>query len=311
MKSLFSILAIAVNIIVASALSLQPESRSNKTDLAFVKPGFISTFLDTFDGAKNSLPSHTNWIIDLGTSYPGGPSQWGNNEYETYTDSSANIHITGDNTLAITPQLKNGKWTSARIETQQSFGAAPGGKLLIEAGIKLGTAPASQQQGIWNAFWALGKDFRGDYWNWPAATEWDILEVINGASTMYSTAHCGSRPGGPCNEDNGLGSFGADFSRGVFHTVSLLVTRTPNNAVGQVNWLTETLTWSLDGQNVFVLSGADVGDEAAWKKLAYDDHFLLLNIAIGGNWPGPPNSQTVDGTSVGMEVDYVGVWNSV
>ena len=195
--------------------------------------------------------------------------------------------------------------------TQKGFGAAPRGKLLIEARIKLGTAPASQQQGIWNAFWAIGKDFRGNYWNWPAATEWDILEVINGQSIMYTTAHCGTRPGGPCNEDNGIGGPGAPFSRGDFHTVSLLVDRTVNNAAGQVDWNTESMTWSLDGKDIFVLTGARVGDKAAWEKLAYDEHFLILNVAIGGNWPGAPNAQTVDGPAVAMEVDYVGMWNSI
>ncbi|PVH69509.1 glycoside hydrolase family 16 protein [Cadophora sp. DSE1049] len=295
----------------ASGMSIQPEARSNLNDVAFIKPGFLPTFLDTFEGPSGSLVSRSDWIVHLGTSYPGGPAQWGNNEFQSYTDSADNIRITNDKTLTIIPRLKYGSWTSARIETQKGFAAAPRGKLLIEARIKLGTAPAHQQQGIWNAFWAIGKDFRGNYWNWPAATEWDILEVINGQSTMFTTAHCGARPGGPCNEDNGIGGPGAPFSRGDFHTVSLLVDRGVNNAAGQVDWKTESMTWCLDGKDIFVLTGARVGDKAAWEKLAYDEHFLLLNIAIGGNWPGAPNSQTVDGPAVAMEVDYVGVWNSV
>ncbi|KAG4441354.1 hypothetical protein IFR05_003168 [Cadophora sp. M221] len=295
----------------ANALSIQPEARSNLTDIALIKSGYLSTFLENFEGASGSLPSSSDWIIHLGTSYPGGPSQWGNAEFQTYTDSPDNIRVTNDETLTITPRLRNGAWTSARIETQRGLGAAPGGKLLIEARIKLGTALASQQKGIWNAFWAMGKDFRGNYWNWPAATEWDILEVINGDSIIHSTVHCGTRPGGPCNEDNGIGGPGASFSRGDFHTVSLLVDRSVSNTAGQVNWQAESMTWSLDGKNVFVLTGARVRDKATWEKLAYDEHFLLLNIAIGGNWPGAPNAQTVDGPSVAMEVDYVGVWNSV
>ncbi|KAH9213577.1 concanavalin A-like lectin/glucanase domain-containing protein [Leptodontidium sp. 2 PMI_412] len=278
-------------------MSIQPEARSNLTDIAFIKPGYLPTFLETFEGASGSLPSRSDWIIHLGTSYPGGPSQWGNAEFQTYTDSQDNIRVTSDKTLTITPRVR--------------FGAASRGKLLIEARIKLGTAPAYQQQGIWNAFWAIGKDFRGNYWNWPAATEWDILEVINGDSIMYSTAHCGTRPGGPCKEDNGIGGPGANFSRGDFHTVRLLVDRTVRNVAGQVNWQTESMIWSLDGKGVFVHTGERVGDNTAWEKLAYDEHFLLLNIAIGWNWPGAPNAQTVDGPSVAMEVDYVGVWNSV
>lgn len=307
---MFSLL-LASAVLCASGMSIQPEVRANFNNLAFEKIGFVQTFLDNLEGPSGSLVSRSDWIVHLGTSYPGGPAQWGNNEFQSYTDSADNIRITNDKTLTITPRLNYGSWTSARIETQKGFGAAPRGKLLIEARIKLGMAPASQQQGIWNAFWAIGKDFRDNYWNWPAATEWDILEVINGQSTMYTTAHCGTRPGGPCNEDNGIGGPGAPFSRGDFHTVSLLVDRTVNNAAGQVNWRTESMTWSLDGNEIFVLTGARLGDKAAWEKLAYDEHFLILNVAIGGNWPGAPNAQTVDGPAVAMEVDYVGVWNSI
>ncbi|KAK0120537.1 hypothetical protein ONS96_010742 [Cadophora gregata f. sp. sojae] len=297
--------------ISAKAMSIQPKIRSNLTDIAFIKPGYTQTFLDDFEGPSGSLVSDSDWIVQLGTSYPGGPSRWGNNEFQSYTDSVDNIRITDDNTLTITPRLDSGSWTSARIETQNSFAAAPGGKLLIEARIKLGTAPASQQKGIWNAFWAIGKDFRGNYWNWPAVTEWDILEVINGESVIHTTAHCGTTPGGPCNENNGIGGRIAPFSRGAFHTVSLLVDRTVTDAAGQVNWKTESITWSLDGKDIFVLTGTRVGNKAAWEKLAYDEHFILLNVAVGGNWPGPPNAQTVDGPDVAMEVDYVGVWNSI
>lgn len=279
---------------------------------ALNKPGFSQTFLETFGGNPGTIPSSSNWVFDLGTSYPGGPPQWGNNEFETYTSSTSNIHITQQHNLAITPQLKNGQWTSARIETQRSdFVAAPGGKLLVEASIKLGSAPASQQQGIWPAFWALGSEFRGNYTNWPMATEWDFLEVVSGGTTMYSTAHCGFAPGGPCNEYNGLGNGGVAFSRGKFHTVGFIVDRSMcGKGSSSSCWLNETLNWYLDGQKIFTLTGATIGDQPTWVKLAQQKHFLLLNVAVGGNWPGPPNKTTIDGSSVGMEVGYVGVWNS-
>ena len=132
------------------------------------------------------------------------------------------MHITQEQNLAIIPRLEGEDWTSARIETQDnSFAAAPGGRLFVEARIKLGDAPLEQQQGIRPAFWALGSKFRGNYTNWPIATEWDFLEVISGQSTMFSTIHCGYIPGGPFNEYNGIGNGGVPFSRGVFHTVGL------------------------------------------------------------------------------------------
>jgi beta-glucanase (GH16 family) len=76
-------------------------------------------------------------------------------------------------------------------------------------------------------------------------------------------------------------------------------------------WQDETLTWYVDGKSVFSVNGARINDEGTWTKIAHQGHFLILNVAVGGNWPGYPNSQTIDGHGVQMEVDYVGVWNSL
>jgi beta-glucanase (GH16 family) len=286
---------------------LQPRTNS------ISRPGYYPMFYDSFTGYPGTLPSSSNWIFDLGTSYPGGAPQWGNNEYETYTSDPSNIHITSQSTLAITPCLStSGKWTSARIETRRSdFRVEAGGKLYVEARIKLGDAPASKQQGIWPAFWALGSEFRGNYTNWPAASEWDFMEVVNGLPTMYSTIHCGSAPGGPCNEYNGLGSGGVPFAMGEWHTIGFEVDRSMCGDGGTGTWEDESLNWYLDGELKFTVNGSTVGDKQAWKMLAHKEHFLLLNVAVGGNWPGPPNNSTMDGSSVGMEVDYVGIWNSI
>jgi len=193
---------------------------------------------------------------------------------------------------------------------RSDFAAEVGSQLYIESRIKLGNATAAKQQGIWPAFWALGSSFRGNYSNWPTATEWDFLEAINGGSIMYSTVHCGTAPGGPCNEYNGIGSGGVPFSRGAWHTVGFLVDRSMCGSRSSSTWMNETLSWYLDGSKVFTVSGQRVGDATAWAALAHGPHFLLLNIAVGGSWPGAPNSQTIDGLTVGMEVDYVGVWKS-
>jgi hypothetical protein len=306
MKSLISFLIVATT---AKARTINRRSTSD----AFIKDGFVSTFVESFPGYPNTLPSSSNWIIDLGTQYPGGAERWGNNEFETYTNSTSNIYITSDNNLAIVPQKSaDGTWTSGRIETQRSdFQASEGGKLYIESRIKLGDAEQKYQQGIWPAFWALGSDFRGNYTNWPAVSEWDILEVVSGTDLMYSTAHCGYAPGGPCDEYNGLGNGGIAFSHGVWHTIGFMVDRSMTGFGQNGTWLNETLNWYLDGTNVFTISGARVADQATWTELAHGKKFLLLNVAVGGNWPGAPNTETIGGESVGMEVDYVSVWNSI
>lgn len=335
MRPQSSLLTAAVSIIITTATAAAlaqyrpPQSylrtlhsRSGGLDLdAEYKPGFRLLFFDAFSGPPGSLPSSANWLLDTGTKYPSAaaPPRWGNNEVETYTNSPANVHITPQHTLSITPlrdsASPNGTeavaWTSARIETLRSFGARACGRLFVEARLALGAAPSSRQQGIWPAFWALGKAFRANITDWPGASEWDLLESINGAPTMFATAHCGVAPGGPCNEYNGLSNGGVAFSRGEFHTVGLMVDRSKCDKDDENgSWRDEKLVWFLDGQNVFNISGERVADKSAWEQLAHREHFLLLNVAVGGNWPGPPNNLTLDGIDVGMEVDYVGVWDS-
>lgn len=270
---------------------------------------------DEFDYSPyQNLPSSENWIFDLGTKYPvdGAPPNWGNNEAEIYTNSPANVHVTSSGTLALTPRLSsNGTWTSARLETQRAdFAAAPGGRLYIESRLRTGCAPSDRQQGIWPAFWALGADFRPDYTGWPAVSEWDFLEVVNGLPTVYNTLHCGYAPGGPCNEYNGLGNGGVEWSGCDWHTIGFEVDRSVAAYQEANAWKKETISWYLDGKKTFEISGSKFNDSATWEPIAHNGHFLMLDVAVGGNWPGQPNATTLDGEAVQMEVDYVRVWET-
>ncbi|KAL2828173.1 concanavalin A-like lectin/glucanase domain-containing protein [Aspergillus cavernicola] len=288
--------------------------------------GYTLTWHDEFTSPSSSssenshLPSSTNWLYDTGTSYPLGAPAWGNNELECYTTTPQNIHLTPSNTLAITPiyNPQNHTWTSARIETTRSdFAAPPGGKLYIESRLRTGCAPASQQQGIWPAFWALGRSFRADPTDWPMSSEWDFVEVINGDDTVYNTLHCGVEQGegGPCNEYNGLGNGGVQWEGCIWHVIGFEVDRSsssslfPSSGNDDDSWEEETLKWFIDGEQTWEVSGADVGDFEVWERVAHQGHFLLLNVAVGGNWPGYPDENTIDGEEVQMEVDYVRVWN--
>ncbi|KAL4803285.1 concanavalin A-like lectin/glucanase domain-containing protein [Aspergillus unguis] len=275
---------------------------------------------------REYLPASTNWLFDTGTSYPSGAPAWGNNELQTYTTSRENIQITKSGTLQIIPRYspndENGQgegeggsqeWTSARIETSETFSAPTNGKLYIEARLRTGCAPASQQSGIWPAFWALGESFRDDPTYWPMASEWDFMEVINGQATVYNTLHCGrdSSEGGPCGEYTGLGNGGVEWSGCEWHVVGFEVDRSPIDGGGRGRgWKDETLRWFVDGQQTHLVSGGDVGDEEVWERVAHQGHFLLLNVAVGGNWPGYPDERTVDGERVAMEVDYVRVYTA-
>ncbi|CAM6093119.1 unnamed protein product [Calypogeia fissa] len=266
------------------------------------------TFEETW--SNTALP---NWIIDVGTQYAGGSPQFGTGEVERITP--ANIAVTPDQTLAITPVLgPDGTWTSGRLESVPEFQCFPGGKLRVQALMKVGDGPESQQQGIWPAFWALGAQFRGNYQNWPMVSEWDFFEAINGIPTMYTTLHCGIAPGGPCNEDTGIQGK-TPFTPGKFHKVSFIVDRSMSGPGQSGTWLDETLTWYLDEVLVFTVSGAMVNDEQAWEQVAHQPHFLLLDVAVGGSFPNAiaggqtPTAATIGGASAAMEVFDLFVFN--
>jgi hypothetical protein len=132
--------------------------------------GFTLQWSDDFNGNAGTLPSSSNWIIDTGTSYNSAcPSQWGTGEIETYTKSTSNVALDGNGHLAITPlKSSSGAWTSARIETVRTDFAAPAnGRMIMQASISLPNLPASQSQGLWPAFWALGSGYRGQCQGWP------------------------------------------------------------------------------------------------------------------------------------------------
>ncbi|RKN04009.1 glycosyl hydrolase family protein [Streptomyces radicis] len=256
-----------------------------------------------FDGAAGTLPSSEDWIIDTGTGYPGGPPNWGTGEIQTYTDDPANVSLDGEGHLTITALREGDTWTSSRIETQRSDFAAPdGGKLRIEASLRLPDLDGEAGLGYWPAFWTLGADYRGNYWNWPGIGEFDIMENVNGVEQVWGVLHCGVSPGGPCDETNGRGaSTPCDTCDSQFHEYALELDRTGE---------TEYLRWYLDGQLFHTVSSADM-DAATWANATDHGHFILLNLAMGGAFPNgvagqtTPTPATVPGGS--LTVDYVSV----
>ena len=97
-------------------------------------------------------------------------------------------------------------WTSGRVETQaDTFGAPPGGVVRMQSSIQQPNVNTANGAGYWPAFWMLGSTLRTGT-PWPGSGEVDILEDINGRSSVFGTLHCGVNPGGPCNESTGIGS---------------------------------------------------------------------------------------------------------
>ncbi|KAM4061121.1 glycosyl hydrolases family 16 domain-containing protein [Hirsutella rhossiliensis] len=273
-------------------------------------------FFDDFsDQPVGFLPSASKWTLDLGTSYPRGPQRWGTGEIQTYTSDRSNIAITDRQTLQITPiRLADGMWTSSRIETtaQWDFGCPAGRRIRVEARIRLGSDPGPRQQGIWPAFWALGSDLRGNYWNWPRVGEIDMMESVNGEARVRRAAHCGIAPGGPCNEFSGLGNVAEHrLERGKWHTFAWEVDRRRRERRD------ETLTWYVDGAQQWTLTESDVRDESAWDVLVDHKKMLLFNVAVGGALPDAiagiktPTGATAGGRGASMEVDHVAVFEQL
>ncbi len=259
---------------------------------------WTEVWADTFDGPRGAAPSFRNWLFDTGTSYPGGAAQWGTGEIESYTDGPSNVSLDGKGHLKITVTRDAlGAWHSGRIETRRtSFEPPPGGELKVEARIRL----PGGGQGYWPAFWMLGAGFRGDYNDWPGAGEIDVMENIGRERPIvHGTLHCGTAPGGPCDETNGIGGSytrpdGSAFSAG-FHTFAVEWDRTRPE---------EEIRWYVDGYQYFTVHRSDVG-ASTWAEATHHGFFLLLNLAVGGGWPGAPDASTRRNTS--MVVDYVSV----
>jgi beta-glucanase (GH16 family) len=219
------------------------------------------------------------------------------------TRDAANVSLDGAGHLRITPVNTPGGWTSGRIETQRSdFQAPPGGVLAVEAAIRQPNVTPTNGLGYWPAFWMLGAPFRGNYQNWPRVGEIDVMENVNALGAVFSTFHCGTSPGGPCNETTGLGS-GQRPCAGCLASLH----------VYRFEWdrgvSPEALRWYLDGVNYFTVRQNQV-DAATWANATNHRFMIILDVAMGGGFPGAfgggPDANTVSG--VPMVVDYVRVY---
>ncbi|WP_225829114.1 glycoside hydrolase family 16 protein [Streptomyces naphthomycinicus] len=269
--------------------------------------GWTQVFADDFDGAAGSGVNTADWLYDTGTSYPGGAANWGTGEVETMTSSTGNVALDGNGNLLITPRRDgSGNWTSGRIETTRTdFRPPAGGKLRVQARIQMPNVTGAAAKGYWPAFWMLGAPFRGNYWNWPGVGELDIMENVQGLNTDWSTMHCGTSPGGPCNETSGIGNStsctGSTCQAG-FHTYAMEWDRSA---------APEEIRFYLDGVNFHTVKATQV-DATTWANATDHGYFLILDVAMGGGFPaafgGGPDSGTEPGHP--MTVDYVQVLQS-
>ncbi|WP_030183594.1 glycoside hydrolase family 16 protein [Streptomyces sp. NRRL S-813] len=269
--------------------------------------GWSQVFLDDFNGSAGSGVDTANWLYDTGTSYPGGAANWGTGEVESMTSSTSNVSLDGNGNLLITPRRDaSGHWTSGRIETTRTdFQPPAGGKLRVQARIQMPNVTGAAAKGYWPAFWMLGSPFRGNYQNWPGVGELDVMENVQGLNTDWATMHCGTNPGGPCNETSGIGgstSCAGTTCQAGFHTYAMEWDRSTSP---------EEIRFYLDGVNFHTVKANQV-DATTWANATNHGYFIILNVAMGGGFPGAFGGGPDGGTEPGhpMVVDYVQVLQS-
>jgi len=247
---------------------------------ALAQAAWVPTWADEFDGTTLNL---TNWEYMLGNGQNYGIPGWGNNELQTYTSRSQNIGV-ANGLLTITARrepLQGYQFTSARIRSQNRREFTYG---RFEARIKVPSG-----QGIWPAFWMLPTN--SPYGGWAASGEMDILETINAADQLHGTIHHGSN--WPNNTSNG-GSIAGNWSQD-FHTYAM-------------EWEPDEIRWYVNGTRYYRVTSTTWFSTAAPNnpRAPFDTPFhLLLNVAVGGNWPGNPTEATPFPAQ--LQVDYVRV----
>ena len=222
------------------------------------------------------------WSFQLGTGSQFGLVGWGNNELQYYTEREENVFIEDGflNIVALEESFGGMNYTSGRIRT------------IDKADWKFGKfeimAKLPEGQGMWPAIWMLPTEevFGG----WPKSGEIDIMELVGHLpSTVHGTVHFGKD--WPDNKQNTStyslqdGKFSDDF-----HLFS-------------IEWEEDEIRWYVDGQLYHIIKPGDLEPE----NYPFNEEFhLLLNLAVGGDWPGNPDSSTLFPQS--LVIDYIRVF---
>ncbi|MFJ2788091.1 MULTISPECIES: ricin-type beta-trefoil lectin domain protein [unclassified Streptomyces] len=265
--------ALAALAVAAAALGLGPAGTTGPAGadvrLRPVAGAAAVTFSDDFDGPAGSAVNGSRWQTETGDNVD-------NHERQYYTAGTANAALDGQGRLVITARKENPanhacwygrcEYTSARLNTAGRFTTTYGH---VEARMKV-----PRGQGMWPAFWMLGNDI-GQV-GWPASGEIDVMENVGfEPSTVHGTLH------GPGY--SGAGGIGAAHTlpggqafADAFHTFA-------------VDWSPGRVSWSVDGTVYQTRTPADLGG----RTWVFDKpFFLILNLAVGGYWPGDPDGST-------------------
>jgi beta-glucanase (GH16 family) len=240
-------------------------------------PALELVWADEFTGAAGAAPDPASWSFEIGT----GNGGWGNGELQYYRRENAVLD--GDGHLVITARREDfagSAYTSSRLITKGLREFAYG---RFEARVKL-----PRGQGIWPAFWLLGGNI--DQVPWPGCGEIDILELRGQApDRVLGSLHGPGYSGAGAVTDTYVRPGGVGFDDD-FHTFA-------------IEWDERYVAWEVDGETYQVVTPAQLPEGAPW---VFDrEFFVLLNLAVGGNFVGPPDATTVFPQA--MVIDYVRV----
>jgi beta-glucanase (GH16 family) len=299
----FAPFLVASNLTVKAIATASGDTASSVTSQTFA-PNIASGTLvwsDEFSNSTsaNAAPNPQVWTYDTGTDC------CGNNELETYcawgsatapcNPANPNAYVGTDGYLHIVaqqPTAGTAVYTSARLKSQGLFSFQYG---RIEARMML-----PESQGMWPAFWLLGNNIATV--NWPACGELDVMEHIDGSNTPFGGPGNGAAPGYDwvqssvhgTNLNGGTPYTVSGFSAAAWHTYGMIWSKgkiqyyvdTPASIYETFTPTTQTGTWPFD-------SGPE---------------FVIMNLAVGGDWPGSPNATT--GFPSQMVVDYVRIYTN-
>ena len=238
--------------------------------------GYNLSWQDEFDGG---VIDENSYNFEMGDGCP-NLCGWGNNELQIYTNEPDNAAIENGALVLRATSNPPGNFESARITTKD--------KRFFQYGRVDIRAKITRGQGMWPALWMLGQNI--DEVGWPACGEVDIMENVgHEAATSHGTAHWGPQ--------------GRGFSTFLGSEISLDEDLAERFHVFSIVWEQDLIEWYLDETKFFTLTPANARNEA-WRF--NNEFFFIFNVAVGGNWPGPPDATTEFPQQ--MEIDYIRVF---
>ena len=243
---------------------------------------------EEFNEPAGTPPNPEYWSYEIGDGVVNGIPGWGNDEFQYYTDDPANAATDGNGNMVLTVQEADGSlpcyygacdYTSARLISWRKAEFAYGrieSRILVPEG----------EDGLWPAFWSLGTDI--DIVGWPQTGEIDFMEYVSRLpNEIFGTIHGPGYSGGQ--------SFGnvVDFGEPVYN----------NYHTFTIEWQPDRIDWFVDGMHYHTATPADVAPN---EWVFNDPVFLLLNVAIGGNFGGNISPDLELPQS--MAVDYIRVY---